>query len=75
MKNTIVWGSSDYYAWKEGKDFPDWRVTNMFVDSGSDLVTLIFEKGMKVENRSITMETAQEIGFLNFSALQSICPK
>lgn len=51
---------------------PSIRVTGICVSSLTGMVTVEVQSGRTVEVTSITMEKAQEIGFINLQALAKV---
>jgi hypothetical protein len=47
-------------------------VTNIHVDF-NDMITVVMEKGIEVNRIQLSMEHAEQIGFINLSALSSYC--
>lgn len=46
------------------------HVTNIHVDSMSSMLYVIIEQGTKIERIQISMNEAENIGFINFDALK-----
>lgn len=67
----IVYGVGDYSI-KEGKDVTH-NVTNISVNIFDSTVIAVIEKGIEVSQVKLTMEVAQEIGFINVRALKQFC--
>lgn len=50
-------------------------VTSMIVDSISHTISLILEKGLRVDKISISVEEAEDIGFIDFDKLKRYTEK
>lgn len=61
-----------YYDPKEDKKITH-NVTSIRVDSSSSTTTVIIEKGIEVSSITLSMELAEEIGFINVKALKDYC--
>lgn len=48
----------------------DVRITGIHVDVMNNMVTVIRERGMDVKRITLSMEHAEEIGFINVKALK-----
>jgi hypothetical protein len=49
---------------------PTHNVTGIYIDSFSETVRVIIEQGLSVNTIQMTMEHAQDIGFINVKALK-----
>ena len=67
----IVWGTT--FLNQETMENATHHVTGIYVDSHSSIVTVNIEKGTSVDQIKISMEAAQEIGFINIQALSKFC--
>ena len=67
----IAWGVG-LFDIKSGKDITH-NVTGIYVDSYNSICTVIIQKGTDVDTIKISMEYAQEIGFININALKPYC--
>jgi hypothetical protein len=69
----IVFGIGGYSI-KDGK-YVTHNVTSVKIDvvHNSQFVTVVIESGIEVNEVSLTMESAQEIGFINVNALKRFC--
>ena len=70
-KKVIVWKSQDFQM-DTLKDSTH-KVTSLHIDNSSGLLTIGIQKGNRVEQVAVTMEQAQQIGFINFNALDRFC--
>ena len=70
MKKVISFGSKLLTG--DGRDVTH-MVTSINVDSWNHMVTVVIEKGLTVDTVEITMEQAQDIGFINLNALEKYC--
>ena len=53
----------------------DVNITCLKVDNISEMVEITSERGVSVDTIIITMETARDIGFINFQALEKVVRK
>ena len=51
----------------------DYSVQNLHIDYFSGVIHVVMQKGNRVDQFDITMEYAQEIGFINFDSLKPYC--
>ena len=79
MEDETKYGKEKVIGWgigfldiKSGKNITH-HVTGMHVSNHNSMVTVIIEKGQKVEQIKFSMEHAQEIGFINMNALKDYC--
>ena len=49
------------------------KVTSIHFDNFKHTVKVVIEKGIEISQPEMTMEYAQEIGFINIQALKSYC--
>jgi hypothetical protein len=57
---------------KTGKDFTH-NISSLYFDSLSKNITIVIEKGVKVEQIVISCEHAKDIGFINIEKLAHYC--
>ena len=69
MGKVITWGGRLYS--KEGKA-ADLTITNIYVDPLHESVRITYEEGIQANSMTITMNAAEDIGFINFDALNKI---
>jgi hypothetical protein len=60
------------YSIGDGQDVTH-NITSIIVDRFDSTVTVVIEKGIEVSQVKLTMEVAQEIGFINVRALKQFC--
>lgn len=48
-------------------------VQSIYIDNFDEVITVIIQKGNQVDSVNITMQHAQEIGFINLDALKNYC--
>jgi hypothetical protein len=72
-KPVIIFGVG-FFCVKENKEATH-NVTNIFVNNSNHIVTVIIEKGHKVESLAISIEEAQRIGFIDVKKLEGYCSK
>lgn len=63
----ISWGVG-FYSAKQDKNITH-HVTGVFVDVFNSSVRATVQKGLEVQTVNLTIERAQDIGFINFEAL------
>lgn len=68
---SIVYGRS-FLNFKEDTK-PTHNINTILIDNFGHMVTIIIQKGLKVETVEMTMENAEKIGFINPSALKEYC--
>ena len=71
MKNIQI-GTLEAFNIKNLKDITH-RITNISVDVFSNNVSVVIEKGTEVNHVNITLQQAEEMGFLNLEALKPFC--
>ena len=71
MEKTIKWGASSFDTKKMQE--ATHRVTSINVNNQSNMVSIIIQRGLGVDSVQMSMEHAQEIGFINFNALINYC--
>lgn len=52
---------------------PTHCITSIYIDNFNNFVSVIIQKGLEINSVKITMEKAQEMGFINFNALKDYC--
>jgi hypothetical protein len=67
----IGWGAGSYSV-RERRDKTH-KVTSIYVDNMSSIIRVVIEKGSEVDVINLSMEHAQEIGFINIKALKPYC--
>ena len=71
-KQNIAYGNGSH----DSKGDPvDLNVTRLEVYNATAMVSIIIERGGDVRVICLSIEKAEEIGFLNFSALNELHPK
>jgi hypothetical protein len=73
-KKPVIMFGVGFFCIKENKEVTH-NVTNIFVDNSTHKVTVIIEKGHKIESLSISIEEAERIGFIDVKKLEKYCSK
>lgn len=61
-----------FIEWQHSCNDVPYHVNSIFIEHGS-MVNIVIQHGMNVDSVKISMEHAQEIGFINLSALKKYC--
>ena len=71
-QQTVISWQQNLSTRKEGKKTTH-AITFIHIDSVTSMVKVVIEKGIDVDSINMTMEHAEDIGFINFEALKQYC--
>jgi len=71
-KNVVIAFGNGLFDVKTFKDITH-HVNSIIIDSLNKEITISIEHGIKVYQVKLTMQHAEEIGFINFKALGNYC--